>query len=508
MHAEVINLITAVEKSCDTNALLYRGVSYWPLCRMRLWGGLMQRLVLAKKPGETAAVSNSGPTWPDVGKVNAEFVGSPALGLLRAHKKGGGDSSDPLKPRALFFLRPEEYADKVAGLAYAKILDSVFERAIAGGPATKVELGDPRTMGFARRFPSLFLHLEAAGHNVAFDPPGTLEGFDAVAAAIAGLNAGITLDRSALTADMGKIFYFARIFEKLLRAFGPKALFLSVYYHPVGMAWMLACRWAGVTSVDLQHGRLGPYHGHYTQLTAAPAEGYHLLPDVVWCWGAQTKHDIEVDKNPRCGRHGGLVGGNPWLYKWRHGDTTGLEPQEAADFAKTTAGRRRILVSLQPLESPVGAALLSAMRQSPPDWLWLLRLHPLRKHTAPEIAAILSASGIANAEIERATSLPLFSLLKLVEHHVTVFSSVAVEAASFDIRTSLLGAEGPAALAPQMKRGTCRYTPTSESLLAHVHEMLAAGRTPIEDDFIDMRPGVLDDAVRAILGGTAMAQPA
>jgi hypothetical protein len=102
-------------------------------------------------------------------------------------------------------------------------------------------------------------------------------------------------------------------------------------------------------------------------------------------------------------------------------------------------------------------------------------------------------------ELEASTSLPLFSLLKLVEHHVTVFSSVAVEAAAFGIRTSLLGAEGPTALAPQMKLGICRYTPKHESLLAHIHEIFAAPSAPIQDDFVDMREGVPDAVLGSLL---------
>jgi len=441
-------------------------------------------------------VSNTGPSWKDAGQVNAAFAGPENLGLLRAHK---GKDSPSLTPTSLFFLRPEEYADKVSGAAFAKILDSVYERARLVGAATKLELANPPTMGFERLYPPLFLYLEAAGREVKFDPPSELENFAAVAEAVAAQNIGLTLDYDNLARDMGKIFYFARIFEKALKALGPRALFLSVYYHPVGMAWMLACRWAGVRSVDLQHGRLGPYHGHYTQLRAAPADGYHLLPDTVWCWGAQTKQDIEVDRNARCARHGGIIGGNPWLYKWRYGDTAGLEPPEAQDFTRKTAGRRRILVSLQPLESPIGPELLKAMKQSPPDWLWLLRLHPLRKHTAPEISAILAATGIPNAEVTEATTLPLFSLLRIVEHHVTVFSSVAVEAAAFGIRTSLVGPEGPSALAPQMKRGICSYTPTADDILANVTLNLRGPRQPVEDDFIAMREGVVDQALEEIL---------
>jgi hypothetical protein len=501
MHADAIKVIQNIEAQYDTNKLLYRGVSYWPLCRLRLWVALMRATVLAKKAGDPAGVANAPPSWPNVGQVNAELFGPQEIGLHRTHPKGGSDpiGDESLNPRSLFFVRPEEYSDKIQGAAYAKIIDSVFDRARALYQATKIEVADPRTMNFTRHFPSLFLHVEQASRGVNFDPPGNLEHFPALELTLEKLGAGIKLDSAELTASMGAIFHHARIFEKVLKQLNPTALFMSVYYHNIGMAWLLACRRMGVKSIDLQHGRLGPYHGAYTQFTAAPADGYHLVPDRIWCWGEQTKHDIEVDKNPQCTRHGGTVGGNAWLHKWRYGDTAGLEPPEVSVFANWFPDKRKILVSLQPLESPVNAVLLEAMRQSPADWIWLMRLHPLRRHTAPAIAELLQNAGIKNFEIERSTIFPLFSLLKITDHHVTVFSSVAIEAAAFGVRTSLIGAEGRDIFVVQIDKKICHYTPTTTSLIDHITATLNESRPQIADGFMNMNEGVVDQALKPLL---------
>lgn len=501
MHADAIKIIQDIEAQCDTNKLLYRGVSYWPLCRLRLWVALMRATVLLKKDGDPASITNASSARSDVGQVNAEFLGPPSLGLLRAHPRSDTDpmSDNTLSPRALFFVRPEEYSDKIDGKAFAKTVDSVFERATALYLATKIEMADPQAMGFDRHHPSLFLHLEQASQGVIFEPPGTVENFAILQAALEKRKTGLRLDPAELTKDMGRIFHYARIFEKTLRCLNPSAFFLSVYYHNIGMAWIMACRWAGITSVDLQHGRLGPYHGAYTQLTSAPADGYHLLPDVIWCWGAQTKHDIEVDKNPRCARHGGIVGGNAWLHKWRYGDTDGLEPPEMKSFENETAGKRKILVSLQPLDSPINATLLDAIKQSPPDWLWLMRLHPLRRHTDRVIAKILQDAGVKNFEIERSTSLPLFSLLKIADHHVTVFSSVVIEAAAFGVRTSLIGVEGRDIFGPQIEGGICKYTPTTASLRDHIAEIIYRQQAAVDDDFIDMRETKVGETLKTLI---------
>ena len=493
MQAEAIAIINAVERICDTAALTYRGVCYWPLVRLRLWSALIQRMVIGRKSGDADSVSNAGPAWTATPGADAELIGPPALGLLR---NAGSGAAFVARPDIVFFARPEEHSDKTPSGMFAKVLDSVIERASV--PRTKIELADQRTIGFRRANPSLFLDPSRAQAGVVFDPPGTLTGLAEVAAAIK--DAGdVKLDQAALLADMGKIFYFARIFEKLLRTLSPKAFIHSVYYHPVGMAWMLACRWAGVTSIDLQHGRLGPIHGLYTDLIAAPSGGYDLMPDRVWCWGSRTVADIARHKNTACARHGGFVGGNAWMYKWRYGDPSAFAPPALADFTARLSGSRIILVSLQPLESPISPTLLAAMRAASPDWLWLLRLHPLRRHTAPELEALLLTAGITRFEMEAATSFPLFTLLRLADHHVTAFSSVVVEAAAFDLRTSLTAPEGEAIFAPEIRNDTCRYTPDAPALLAHISEVLSKSREPLQSDFIDMSEGVIDRAFNTVL---------
>lgn len=497
MHLEAIGILKEIERRCDTGAITYRGVCAWPLVRLRLWTGLMRRLVIDKGEGE--AVANTAPSFTADPNTQAEPVGPATLGLLRA---AGSTARFVAKPEILFFARPEEHGEKTPSGAYAKMLDSVIGH--ARGPWAKIELADPRTIGFARSTPSLFLDPSRVA-NVRFEPPGELEGFADIAAAAA--IADIPLDRASLTADMGKILYFARIFEKVLRTLAPRVLILSVYYHPVGMAWMLACRSAGVRSVDLQHGRLGPLHGLYTDLTAAPADGYPLLPDHVWCWGNRTAADIARDMNLLCTRHRGFVGGNAWLYKWRYGDTAAFSPPDLAAFQAGLAGKRKILVSLQPLDRPVPPALLDAMRPAPSDWFWLLRAHPLRRHTVPEVAALLRQNGVTNFEIDSSTSFPLFALLRMADHHVTVFSSVVVEAAMFDLRTSLLGPEGAAAFAPEVEQGIARFTPTGEALRSHIHEVLSAARAPVRSDFIDMSEGVPDRALESLLSSNPVTSP-
>jgi hypothetical protein len=122
MHAEAIAIINAVEQACDTNALTYRGVCAWPLVRLRLWSALMQRMLVTNKSDED--LHRNAPSWPDAAPVEARVMGPATLGLIQPVAVTAAFEPNP---RALFFLRPEEYRETTAQGTFAKIGDSVFE---------------------------------------------------------------------------------------------------------------------------------------------------------------------------------------------------------------------------------------------------------------------------------------------------------------------------------------------------------------------------------------------
>jgi len=182
MHAEAIAILTDIEQRLDTSVLTYGGVSYWPLVRQKIWGMLMERLVINPKGTGTGpgAVANTNAIWPEVGAVDVGTVGTPFLGFV--HPDGTAAdravAAGALNPKAVFIVRPEEYMDTIDGARFAKTVDSVLERTAARCPVAKIEVADPRTIQFARKIPSVFLHLAKASRGVVFDPPYKLENFD------------------------------------------------------------------------------------------------------------------------------------------------------------------------------------------------------------------------------------------------------------------------------------------------------------------------------------------
>lgn len=501
MHQHAIDTICDIEKQLDTQSFLYGGVNYWPLCRLRLWSHLISS-ALKSQSSTASTISNSGPTFADVGQVNAFPFGDPTLGFVHTDKiTSARIEQDCLQnPDLLFFVRPEEYRDQVDGRAFAKMLDSLYDRASAYN-RLKIELSNPQTMTMKRYNDSAFLHPQLILKSAKFDPPYKPENFAPLADALDQIKCGTLLTAESVATDMGKIFYHARILEVVLNGLKPKAIFLSVYYHPIGMALMLAARRLSITTIDLQHGRLGPHHGLYTQLTAAPPSGYDLLPDHVWCWGAQTKHDIDVDKARNCKRHGGLVGGNPWLDRWLNSDVNDVN-HTLPTLSKEPGEQKRILLSLQPIEAPLPSFVIEAMSQGPQDWEWWIRLHPLRRHTAPELADLLRSHGIENYNLTDATDLPLFALLKTCNHHVTAFSSVAMEALAFNLRTTLWTDTGCQIFAKHLASGIFNAAFTASGLTAAIQASFLAPPPQEAEPFIDTRSGLAETVLAEILSNS------
>lgn len=501
LHLSAISTITTLENEVDTSAITYGGVNAWPVCRLKIWVHLMAEGFKTISGSDAPIVSNSGPQFKNVGQLNAHVVGDNDVPLIHHDLKASQAAMEisTSSPELLFFVRPEEHGETVGGKAYAKILDSLFDR-FAEYRRVKIEWAEPTAMGFARKNPSLFLHAELASRTSKSDPPYKLEGFDDLAETLKALSLSTVVTREMVEHEMGKILWFSRLFDTVLMRLKPKAIFLSVYYHPLGMGLTLSARRLGIPVIDVQHGRLGPHHGLYTQFTAAPENGYEIAPDRIWCWGEQTRHDIDVDLNLKCKLHSGLVGGNPWFDLWKSG--LGTLPNETAAKAllRKGDGKKKILVSLQSLPHPLPRFVLEAMASAPQDWVWWIRMHPLRRQTMPEVEEQLSALNIS-FEIEDTTTLPLFWLLRNSDHHITSFSSVVIEALAFGLRTTVFSDAGKAAFQSYVVDGHVLFADTAEGLLEAISDALEMPEPTEEHPFIDANPNLAEQALSIILTG-------
>jgi hypothetical protein len=105
-----------------------------------------------------------------------------------------------------------------------------------------------------------------------------------------------------------------------------------------------------------------------------------------------------------------------------------------------------VLVTLQTgVTAPLDLGVLSpAMETSPTTWRWWVRSHPTMSDAELSRAlALLPTGRVSRADVEWVTELPLPALLRHTDVHVTVDSTVVLEAKAFGVPSVVLSVDAP-----------------------------------------------------------------
>jgi hypothetical protein len=263
-----------------------------------------------------------------------------------------------------------------------------------------------------------------------------------------------------ISSDAARIAAVSKYFRRRLVRLRPKLVFIVSYYAIEGYALVKACRELGIATIDLQHGVQGRIHPGYGQFTVAPADGYQLLPDYFWSWSNEEAEVISEWSTARVARHRAIVGGNPWLESWLSAGTAAVKEYDAriGELQRQARARHHVLVTLQfglAFETFLKPLAELALRAGP-DWRWWIRLHPAILGLGPEIHRRLNDFGMANFDLDNASSLPLYALLRHMDLHMTYSSSVVLEAAAFGVPSFVCGTAGEELFPQQVASGEAR----------------------------------------------------
>lgn len=262
----------------------------------------------------------------------------------------------------------------------------------------------------------------------------------------------------------------AGIFERWLKKVRPKVIIEICWYSNRTMALNLAARRLGIKTVDLQHGVQGKGHFAYSGWQKFPTQGYEVMPTSFWCWGQASAAEL-VAYNPGLqSKAKVLIGGNPWLNKWR--------PHPFQQ--RISDSRKKILVTLQ---HDISNVLLEGIKNSPESWRWLIRFHPARsaKNRATDLA-LFSATGHKGIETDIENELPLYKCLQECDVHVTESSTCALEALAFGVGTVVLsdtrlGRVGCFYFSSYIEHNVMHVANNADELLAKLHSMAPLAST-------------------------------
>ena len=227
-----------------------------------------------------------------------------------------------------------------------------------------------------------------------------------------------------------------RVHMQILTTLRPKAIFVGLYLANEAMGLTAAAKRLGIPTIELQHGLIGRYQWFQTHYTKVPPEGYELMPDYFWVWDETTKQDTEREMPAAPRSHRAIVGGNPSLEFWTTATKQVPNSYQSLFFEGLERRRHVILIALQ-YYSLAPDNIVQAMKRAPKDWLWLIRLHPMSRPMQDVVTDVYQSHGLDNVEVFQATEAPLYDLLQHVDHLVTPFSTIALEAAHFNVPITL-----------------------------------------------------------------------
>ncbi len=513
-HEEAIEIIERIERVFDVNSIRYKGLKLWPFIRLRLWQQLrhpeMNFTSLSSHRNVEVSLSTR---LTRIAKAPLRILkaGSRCLTKRRSYQRQLASLHRIGTVDTLFFSRPEEHTDQIGGRFYNPYVDPMIDLVREQHSVLKIELRSAKGQATLPRFeptvfvsPADYLTKDRLPrrfrrlHNI-----DAIEGFGDLEQIVLEITGHVQLDERYFVAQAQQLEQYTAFFEDVLSEIYPRAVFLVCYYYSIAMALIWACKKLGLVTVDIQHGRVGEYHGLYARWTRIPQEGYELLPDFFWTWGQGSKNSIEKWQPPRCHHHRPVVGGNRWLPKWIEGDGFGIDGEAEAFYEHLQHMDKVILVSLQPLDDPLPTHILDAMRLSPDNWLWLIRLHPNQRAQQEKIGDALKQSGVSNFEIKNATYLPLYASLRLSDHHVTCYSSVCYEALAFNVPTTIVHPRGLQIYESYIKQGIFAYAQSGDALLAAIGQDYSSEQLREQVPYIETSRQKAEEAIKTILGEPA-----
>jgi hypothetical protein len=391
------------------------------------------------------------------------------------------DESFPLEEgqsEVLFLSKPGNHIVTLNGKKWDPHLDPILDLATkAGLRCTKIE---PGPLGFASlrergeaptpidlrwllRVESSRLALFARNDDLLGDYSGLLDQLER-------LWGSTLIDEEDIRSGAAAVEAFTKAYEVFLQRACPRVLFMADYFNQEEMGILRACRHLGITTVDVQHGVHSKDHGSCVRWSKTPREGYNLLPDYFWVWGKDARDNMSCWQPRHLQRNVPVVGGFPWIAKWKERPLFRPSPEEASLLKSTQAYTRRILFSAQPIKTPFPVILLDAMKHSPDDWLWLLRLHPCQERAFSKFRKVLAGAGRENFLLEGLEDLPLYTLLEISTHHATAWSTVGFEALEFGVPTCLIHEKGRLAFSSYVEGGTFAAPADAPAFLAWISQ--------------------------------------
>lgn len=490
--SDVISQLGIWEREFPVDDWQAGGIEVWPLIRLDL-----AFKVLATGENRPRPPAVPRPVWREVvGMARYAAAGlrdrrSNLHGLPKADAcfLGTPTNRQPLNGRWY-----DRYIDPLADVLAEHALSSVHLERARDGAAYRVPRHRPsfllQSAVFRARVRSRLRRKQVK--------PTSLDGYAVFRRRVTEQFPGVAVpDTSWIAARIGTIGGLADYFDGLLKQVAPRVVFCTCYYSStrIGFALCLAASRRGIPSVDIQHG-VTRRHPAYDGWTRFPAGGYALLPNVFWCWTVRDADPVAGWPERARAHHRAIVGGHPWMAMWQSGGETRTALLDEVGAIK---GRSfNVLVALT-WSSGLSEGIKAALRTSPADWTWWIRLHPTMDKDRQRIRRWCATEAAGRVHVGIPTDLPLPVLLRHADVLLAHNSTVIQEAVAMGLPSVTIDPRAVEMYPEELASGWMRYAQTPSDVhralrkqICSKQGMPSGGAYPSREHLIETLLGLFD----------------
>lgn len=227
-----------------------------------------------------------------------------------------------------------------------------------------------------------------------------------------------------------------------------KTIFLPSWYFPDMMGIIASAKQLNISTIEVQHGKQGKFQAAYSGWNFFPDKGFLNMPDNFWCWGNTSVKNI-LKASPKRKLHKPILGGYAWPIWYK----TFSKNHHEGPIKKS---RIKLLFTIQGDQGATNNQLL-------PEGLFELIKHHQNLYNKTnekvfELKIRLHPNCVNNNFVYLKSRLGELFYSDLISyssksnhcfyddlywsnHHITYFSSCALEALVFGIKSAVYGYE-------------------------------------------------------------------
>jgi len=287
--------------------------------------------------------------------------------------------------------------------------------------------------------------------------------------------------KNELRNRIAKIKKLKNYYCKILERTQPKVGFVVNYYGDDQMAFILACKEHNIPTVDIQHGVQGALHLSYGSWRKVPTTGYSQMPSYFWVWSEKEKDNID-QWSLSIGENKAVVVGSLFNEMWKDNSSELVaEFDNQFERLKIDKINKSVVITLSPNTDYLMAETWEVVKMTQYDYNWFIRVHPGMIHEIGNINKELLHLGITHFNIKESSFLPLQTILRNVDVHITCQSSCVIEAKDFGIKSLITSEYGQSLYKDQIDSQNAFFVKSAKDIIKAMEVVISERREVISN---------------------------